>query len=279
MHWFLPILGFGLALQVSGQLLNVQFNSNGLEKSGVKMAPYGSPEFQSLFPSLVNPASAVGADGIYPYSFVLTNTTKKTILMYSAQWEYDGPFKNRANITFNTWNLTGLQDATSDDIGPGTSRLVTPIMRLGRLPGPNAQTVSTSLASLLPKFLKSSSVVVKLQSVLWDDFSSSGPDGGNGVAHALAYLAAERDLMQEIVSAWGPSNNAAAVTQILSQEAGPSPGRMGVNASEGYEAAYKVYKQSRARSLSRLAANGVDKLVQMAQIAVKLKQYPTTPTP
>jgi len=79
--------------------------------------------------SLVDPAVWADIQPLLPYCYVLTNDSARTIIVYSTRWGLTDGAGRLISHDHTWWNLATLQGG--DAIGPGTSRLVAPVFRLG----------------------------------------------------------------------------------------------------------------------------------------------------
>ncbi len=158
-----------------------------LDANGVRLLPSAAPEFAQA----LDPQRDRQIDVLAPYSVLIKNDTDKAIIAYSVRW-YVTDLLGKPNahevtiFDFSTFE-------SSSNLPPHTSRLVSVLSGFGSR-GLRWDAGVDQINQLMALFMRQTSIVIRLEAVLFKDGSAIGPDGNDWVPRWKAYIDAERDV-------------------------------------------------------------------------------------
>ena len=206
--------------------VDVHVLTNGVERHGVEIVPFSSPQFRQASQGLIASASAEGdLDPWLPFSYVLLNMSSRHVILHSTSVSNYYPPTGKTVAYTNTWSSLDPRDT----LGPGATRLVIP---------------PSSMSNLLPRLEQQRSrpegVTVSVEAILFDDGGFCGPDHRHAVEQIRGVWQGEREIHELILTA---SDDPKALQELEALAAGPRPEReMGT-----FEGKYQTTKWSKAR--------------------------------
>ncbi len=221
---------------------------------GVTITTPESSAFADAIQSVVDPAVLPDIRDVLQFCYVLKNNTGKFIVLYSTRWALPD-----ASGQITPWDATWYNLATprnGDAIAEGSSRLVSPIFRLGISGrGPTGPALAKQLQRMLLAFRSKQRIPVSLETIILEDGKAMGADATNAIARARGYLDGERqfaDLVSRTVADRGD------VRQLLSTlAAGPKdPRTYGLSHPPQYEEYVTLRQQNLATALLGLVPPG-----------------------
>jgi hypothetical protein len=184
----------------------------GLPGSGIHLLPATSPEFIAALKSAADPESIFSIQSILPYSVMVKNFTEERLLMVTVRLYLTEPSGKRVwhDVTHGT-----RKNYPTDMIAPGSLVLITPEGGLNTvLSGSNSMHIpekkmlSLSLTQLLDQYSRQSEVDITLDSVVFEDGGVIGPDKSGNMQAVNAWIAAEENVITEVLSRHGEEVNA-----------------------------------------------------------------------
>jgi|GEM_PF-4390051 len=222
--------------------------------SGINIVPGagGNPNFIALASSVWQHKS-LDATPLYPYSFILTNTTGRAIVAFSTRWlatDSDG----RA-ITRDTQSTFGLFDGQHGQTGK--SQLVTPITDLngfGDTPSRLVPRLISAITQLQQTLVRKSSITITVESVVLDNGLLLGSDTNNGIAQLRADLDTRLELGTGVLNALSTGGQTAAVNYLQDRAmTAPQGDPLAASRQSSPELAYatfvSMFRQQLGRSL------------------------------
>ncbi len=224
------------------------FSFNSTSIPGVNVIPPRSETFNAKVNEIVDPAVLSDIQGILPFTYILQNSSDKTVIAYAGRWvltDSDG----HITTTYATWwNLSTLKGG--DAIAPGESRLMSPIPRLGiKNYGPTGTALRNQVQRFASLFSSKAQVELAVDSVVFDDGKAFGPNLTNTAARAQAFLDAER-----AVADAPPSQIVAAATAAVAPQTGSARIVSPLSDPPTYSEALIHYQQRILTSLGQTAA-------------------------
>jgi hypothetical protein len=208
----------------------VSMKVTGLPDKGLILIGPADPSFEEKAGSMLKDRKDFTYETLKPYSVILENTTRKTVVAYALRWEYPAP-KGQVG----TWDRcfgqpSGLLDGTkrktdpSDDkrglsIAPGEWKLITPESYIGRESRVTSERLAadqgyrTSLQSVASQ-LGQGDLTVTLDGAFFNDGTFVGPDRTGYFEIFKAEVTAKHDLLIRVVAA---SKTGQGLAQVASE--------------------------------------------------------------
>jgi len=241
--------------------------------TGVETITPASPEFTNAVQSLVDPAILPDIQSILAFCYVLRNNSAKTIIVYSTRWALTDGSGRVISHDSTWWNLATLQGG--DAIGPGASRFVSPIFRLGMSRvGPTGPALALAVQRTLAAFAPKAEVDVSLETVVFSDGIALGRDATNAVAQARGYLDAERQL-SDLISQTSAAGGDVAQLLTSSMPARSSPPIFQGSNPPGYDDTLSRHRQVVVSLLLKRIQVGSPNPVEAFQRNIAMKRYLT----
>lgn len=251
---------------------NVTLVSADWQQKGISLVPASSSEFVNTAPSLTPSNAPPNISSAYPYSFILKNTTSRTIIAFGVRWTcVDGAGQSRSHdrVWSNLSNFTG-----GLAIASGSERLVSPVLTLG----PNLE--SNALTKALAPFQGRQSITVSLEAVIFSDGTALGTDANNTIPRIQARIDAERVLLTELAQAWQQGGVGAMSDYLrgIVAMAPPQNGDLAVihgsSAYTAYTAALSDARTQFARTFLQAATSNPTAFANFVQRTLATKTYP-----
>jgi hypothetical protein len=268
---------------ITCQLLSAQtvtLASGEWKDRGINLAYSPTGSFENLAPSTIS-ASAIGyLNPLYPFSFTLENTADKIVIAFSVRWTCTDP---RGVVRTHDRTISNLHTFTGGQaIAPRTVRLVTPVMTLSNLsvvPDAQSKAASSSVTEALRMLQGQRSVVISLESVIFDDGAATGTDANGAITQIRARLDAERSLLEGLTEAWQRSGTSAGVMAFLeplalNHKLAGTLAASRMDAATAYSAIYSDTQAQIAGAYLQEAARDVSGLADRAQRTLATKKYP-----
>jgi hypothetical protein len=211
---------------------------------------------------------------VYPYSFILGNSTALTIIAFGARWtcvDASGTVRTHDRVWSNLANFTG-----GNAVAPGATRLVTPVLSWD----PNL--TSSALAKAMAPFKNQRAVTASLEAVILRDGTAAGPDANNTIPRIQARLDAERQVLNGVVLALQQGGNEAAVVYLEGVVAaanpvpnGPLAAIQSTSASAAYTLSLSDMLPSFAKQFLQLSAKNPPAFDSYVQSTLATKTYPS----
>jgi hypothetical protein len=266
-----------LAQALSAQ--TVTFLQGDWEKSGIIVVPYDpSPGFavaaRSSAPGVLS-QSAVDISSVLPYSFILRNTSARTIVAYSARWatsDANGQVRTHDMTWENVQTLSGVSV-----IVPASDRLVMPVQQLAPPGSPSSMAkFSAAIDNVRKLFTNQAKIAVSLEAVIADNGVALGSDSGNTIQRISSRIDAQREVFSGIIAA-GQNGQSAVITYLQNLADGPRGSLIAASRQPTPDLAYadffSVQRGDMARTYLGLARQNFGGLMSLAEERMRQPRF------
>lgn len=237
----------------------VTFRFDAARNAGLTVIAPGDPEFQaSLLPFRQNPAGRMDAFAVVePFSFVITNTSKRAIAMLAVRWERTDGGVTRPLALFTYRHRTKLIDASFQ---PGQALLLSP--GAGGF-GPTYAAVSPAAGRLAQQFSEADALTCTIDAIAFGDGEVVGEDHYGLAVRLEAERQAIGDLVEDLSGIIGRHEESQEFLQKVSaEEAKPTlPSAQDHQRDFAYH-----YTEMRATAARLMAAESPDARVQLEKL-------------
>lgn len=227
----------------------------------VYLLPPGSPEFEAK----LGPEGKRVPGALLPYAVLIQNDSERNIVAWSIRWVFR--FANRPLIHADWTSYNFLTLKPEDGIPAGKGRVATERGDAQPTYLPLISVEEDHAAERARLYSAAVSATVSIESVLFDDGGTAGPDRNGWKPRLKAMLDAERDLTDEVLAAPSPAAARRIVADVQNAAYGllppdwphdyPSLWRFGFLHSRGYDQAYAIFKaEVGTRELENMSNQG-----------------------
>jgi hypothetical protein len=245
-------LVFAVALTNRAVHAQVSMTVNGLPDKRLILIGPADSGFEQKAASALNGRKDFSYETLKPYSVILHNASRKTVVAYSLRWEYPAP-KGQIGIWDQSFGqgtrlldggkrkTNAAEDRRGPTIEPGEWRLITPKSYIGSETRVTPDVMAadegyrTYLKSIADQF--GSGVTVTLDGAFFEDGTFVGPDRTGYFDIFKADVTARHDLMSRVVAA---NKTGQGLAQVASEIESALPAQkqahpMGANPGDYYE--------------------------------------------
>jgi hypothetical protein len=204
------LVGVGNANDGPHQPINVI----GLPDSGLILIGPTDARFDDMANEVLHGRRSEEYEILKPYSAIIQNKTRKTVVAYTIRWEHSvGNGNRRPSRNYSLAQVTGILDGDhrqtepeESTIGPGDFKIVTFESQIGKktdsewLQAPLNDGVRSGLQLEVHEYDEDTDVSVAIDGALFDDASFVGPDKSGFFEDFKAEIDAQQDVMSLIVS-------------------------------------------------------------------------------
>lgn len=252
-------------------------NIKDLPEHGLNIIAPSNPSFDELLTTQLRGRQNAVVEALRPFSILLRNTSKRTVIAFSLKWELmrpDGKILTQTRDYITVWKLTGI---TGPDKG---AHLVRPNSAWVGVPShitvsqasdsdDNDNAVGTTpeltkyLSDLNKELSQLAGITISLDGAFFDDGTFVGPDNTGFFAKVKSLLDAKRDILIEVKQGLERGKSAHEVFSRIEETAGEPTAEP--NSQPSAASHYKKNKKDTAAELLRIrSASGDEKAVEFA---------------
>ncbi len=212
------VLFLVIAVALTNRAVHAQVSMTvtGLPDKGLILIGPADPRFDKLLKGLLANETTPELDALRPYSVILHNDSRQTVVAYALRWEYTNPNGKRVHVDLSDGQITRLMDGVIrktpteyDKVGAGIDPrswvVATPstVLKTSSGAGDRAKDANYQdfLQKLVTRFSQGQDVSITLDGAFFEDGSFVGPNRSHLFENFTAEVLAKQAFVQQVVVA------------------------------------------------------------------------------